>query len=589
MHMWHRTTGLLAGLLAISVGCAQRPDPSPRHDLIARVTGPEAGLAAPGPDGDRKPGVDPPLERASFEAPLDRGARPDEAQSTGPLTLEEANRLALRHSPILKLSEASIDAALGNLQVVDSAFLPSFQGNYGFQAFSSQVGFAGTRGRFPVLPVRGFGPGTQDFNVAEVQMKWTIFQFGRLLTKQSQAEFKTDVARLELERSHQTVGYAVARTYFQVLEAKSAFEIAEKAVEQAEAYRSEAGDLLRRGSITREEFLRVDAGLASVRQLRADAKSEEEVAVAALNQTMGINVNTPTSVAERKAAPKLEMPLKEALQLAVANRREIPVVMRGIAIARGDVDVARTEFLPSVSIQAGYSNVTGTGVQNANVGAGGIFISQDLYTGGKRRGQLRTAQAGLRAAEAQAQQVCDLVAFEVNAAYRGFEDARERIEAARAVFDQARENLRLVKSRYSAGGATPAEVIEARASDTKSEQTLNAAVYQYQRALARLEFAVGGPLPTSAEEVPTTTPEPKGENVAPPPPGEPSPFRLRPEAAMPGLPAAPDFGAPRINQPQAPGVPRPLQPESSTAPGLFGPPALSRPPYESTSPFGPKP
>ncbi len=627
MGVQERLRSLSLGLLYVcSTGCVHQPATHERPDLIARVSGAGSSLddvssvaksvdsslvrasansekqAADLPEtveadstdeaaGERKPALADDKQDLTSDRESESARSEQEAAAEAlsePLTLEKAREQAMRYSPILNQSRAAVDAALGNLQIVDSAFLPTFQGNYAYQAFSSNTGFVGTRGRFPVLPVRGFGPGAQDFHVAEVQMKWTIFQFGRLLSKQSQAEFKTEIAKLDLERTHQSVCHEVARTYFQVLEAKSALEIAERAVERAEAYQKEAGDLLRRGVITREESLRVDAGLAGVRQLRSDAKSEEEVAVAAFNQTMGINVNSPTRVAERKAAPRLDLSLKDTLEMSVANRREIPVVLRAIAIARGDVDIARADFLPSVSIQAGFSDVTGTGVQNSNVGAGGIFVTQDLYTGGKRRGQVRAAQAGLRSAEAQAQQVCDLIAFEVNAAYRGFEDARERIESARAVFQQSRENLRLVSNRYKAGEATPAEVVEARASDTKSEQTFASAFYQYQRALARLEYAVGGALPVSSEEIPTTVPGEGEAERLPAPPGTTSPFRSRAPFSVPGLPQAPDFGQPSPIRPQPLPIPTPIRP-SPSEPGLFGPPSLSKPPYESTSPFGAKP
>ncbi len=139
--------------------------------------------------------------------------------------------------------------------------------------------------------------------MAEAQLKWTIFQFGKQLAKYEQSQLKTEIAKLETERAYQTVCYDVAQAYFRVLEAKSALEIAERSVEQAEAYSKESGDLLRRGVITREENLRAEASLAGFRQERFDAKSAEEVAVAALNRAMGININAPTHVAERARLP----------------------------------------------------------------------------------------------------------------------------------------------------------------------------------------------------------------------------------------------------------------------------------------------
>ncbi|WP_406700033.1 TolC family protein [Singulisphaera sp. Ch08] len=576
--------------LVLTPGCALRPATVDRPDLVERITGSDARMGPANQPDESEALPDPFVTRTAVVRNEGTGDTPEPSSMPGEtLTLEGARTIALRQSPVLAQSRAGVDLARGNLEISDSGFLPTIQGNYGFQAFSSDVGFVGNRGRFPVLPVRGFGPGTQDFHVAEAQLKWTIFQFGKQLAKHGQSELKTDIANLEMERTYQTVAYDVAQSYFRVLEAKSAFEIAVRSVERSEAFLKESGDLLRRGVITREEHLRAEASLAGVRQEQFDAKSEEEVTIAALNRAMGININAPTQVAERREAPRFELSLEQTLRLAVANRREIPVVVRGISVARGDVDIARADFLPSVSIQAGYSNVTGTGVQNANVGAGGIFVTHELYGGGRRRGQLHAAVAGVRSAEAQAQQVCDGIAYEVNVAFRGVEDARERIGAARAVFEQAKENLRLVASRSREGDATPAELIEAQASETRSEQTLNAAIYQYQRALARLEFAVGVELPLAPGTLATAAPAEAEAAIPPTPSGTTSPFLLRSTPSdLPDLFPPLDLGGLAPTTP-TPTRPTPLRPESADRPGLFGPPSLARPPYESTSPFGNKP
>lgn len=567
----------------LCAGCLQWPDVDERVDPRALAAREAAGRASGERTIDREAPVDPVVRRASGEADERHAVAPP----SGPLTLEAALTLAWQYSPALAQASASVDVARGNLVVADSGFYPTVQGNYGYQAFSSDTGFTGTPvgGRFPVLPVRGFGPGTQDFHVTEAQLKYTIFQFGKQWTRHDQAAWKAEVARLEQERAHQTVAFEVTAAYFRALEARSAVETAEKAVERAEAYAKEAADTLRRGVITQEENLRAQAAVASVRQTRADAVSEEEVAIAGLNRAMGIDVNASTRVAERREAPEFNLTLPQVLQLAVASRREIQVVRRGIAIAQGDVGIARADFLPTVSIQAAFSNVTGTDVQNANVGAGGIFVTHDLFSGGKRRGQLLAAEAGVRSAAAQAQQVCDGIAYEVNVAFRGVEDARERIGAAGAVFEQARENARLVASRARAGDATPAETVEAEAAETRSEQTFNAAQYLYQRALARLEYAVGAPLPLGPGQLPEAR-GPGGRPESPPgPPGTPSPFNRRSTGGpLPGLSSPPDLGG--AAPPRAVPLPSPTLPR---APDGSRPPSLARPPYESGSPVDNKP
>jgi outer membrane protein TolC len=505
------------------------------------------------------------------------------------LTLEAAKSLALRLNPSLGQSLAAVDAAAGNEEIAYSGFLPTLQGNYSYQAFSSQTGFSGTPagGRFPVLPVRGFGPGTQEFNVAELQLRWVVYQFGRQVAKHGQSILREEIARLQADRARQSVHFDVSEAYFRALEARSSLVIAEQALTSAEAVLGDARNQERRGALTAEDVLRAEVQVAEVRQFLTRARSAVRVTVAGLNRAIGLDVSAPTEVADRKEERPVSLTLEDSLGLALANRREIAVVRKGIADAELDVKIAKADYLPTLSIQSAFSDVSGTAVQNARVLAGGAFATLDVYTGGKRRGQLHAARARVWSATAQAKQVVDGVAYEVHYAHTAVDDARERVAQARTTVAQARENLRLVDNRYRTGDAQPTDVIDAQTTRTRAEQSLSAALYQYQTAVARLEYAVGAPVtaPAAASEElavspPTTTASPfaRPETQPPSPRSRPSPIAI--PSLLPPL-GGPDL-FPRLTplppiQPTTPGPPSGGAPPSGT-PGLASPPYVAQPP-----------
>ena len=574
---------LLLWLIPLWAGCAQIPSKAPpveqREWRVPAVVGP-----APAPEESstrgHRPVVDEKLVQAGVNGP-DRpdaegppaaaesltDAAPSATTSGGPgLTLEEAKSLAFRLNPLLGQSLAAVETAAGNEEIAYSGFLPTLQGNYSYQAFSSDVGFAGTRDRFPVLPVRGFGPGTQDFHVTELQLRWAVFQFGRQVAKHDQSVLREEVARLQVDRAKQSVEFDVDQAYFRALEARSSLVIAEQALTRAEAVLGDARNQENRGVLTAEDVLRAEVQVAEVRQLLTRARSAVRVTVAGLNRAIGLNVSAPTEVVDRREEPAVTLTLADSLGLALASRREIAVVRKGLADAELDVKVARADYLPTLSIQSAVSNVTGTGVQNADVLAGGAFATLDVYTGGKRRGQMRAAHAAVWRAAAQAKQVVDGVAYEVHYAHAAVDDARESVAQARTTVAHARENLRLVDNRYKAGDAQPTDVIDAQTTQTRAEQDLNAAVYQYQTAVARLEFAVGAPVAArgAAPEAlaippPATTPSPfaRPETPAPPRRARPSPFEI------PSLP--PPLGGSDLFPTPTP-TPSPLSPMQPTTP-----------------------
>jgi outer membrane protein TolC len=71
------------------------------------------------------------------------------------------------------------------------------------------------------------------------------------------------------------------------------------------------------------------------------------------------------------------------------------------------------------------------------------------------------------------------------------DNARQRIELARATVDLATEDLRLARERYRVGAATLLEVTEAEVSLVQGRATEIEGITNYLSALAELERATG--------------------------------------------------------------------------------------------------
>jgi outer membrane protein TolC len=179
------------------------------------------------------------------------------------------------------------------------------------------------------------------------------------------------------------------------------------------------------------------------------------------------------------------------LQRAVENRREFQVAQREIEAAQEGVRVARAEFTPRFFVQGVVAGEDGYKVRHGTTETATVNIAWSLFQGGQRLGQLNMADASLRQAAAQAQLVCDTIAFEVNEAYRDIEAARQGIALARPAITQARENLRLVTRKYATGDATPTDIVDAENSLVRALQDYYTAQYAYLAALARMDYATG--------------------------------------------------------------------------------------------------
>jgi outer membrane protein TolC len=405
------------------------------------------------------------------------------------ITLDDAIGLAFKNQPRLRLYQERVVQARSRGDAAFAAYLPQL--GFFSRAFAGENPLGPSTGF--ALPLAEFSdaPGYQTYTVQELFLQWTLYDFGRTTGRYRQAEIGIDIAQLQAVRTSQTVVFEVATAYYRVLQAQAAVRVAQEAVRLAESVLAVTRKSLAQGLVLRDAVLRGEVQLAQARRSVVAAERARLVAIAGLNQAIGINVSAPTEVVDRTDEPPFNLSLAESLEVAVDNRREFQVARRSIQQAAEGERVAKAEFAPRVyfegvaAAEGGHQSLHGTS-ETAS-----INVKWSLFQGGQRVADLRNASSNVRAAIDQAQLVCDLIAFEVNDAYRAVEAARKSIELARPAVAQARENLRLVTLRYKNGNATPTDIVDAQNSLTRAEQDLYTSQYDYLAALVRMDYATG--------------------------------------------------------------------------------------------------
>src|SRR5262245_40765268 len=204
-------------LAAGGSGCIRSPAPVDPTALAGRITAASPGAArSPRPTSDRTP-----AGQSDAPAPTLPG--------TEPLTLGAARDLADRVNPQLNRTRETVNRAAAEERIVFADFLPALALSHEFDAVTSRAGFVGVKdGRRVVqLPIRGYGPRAQDFQVLDLELRHTVFEFGKRLARHDQAVLRWDIARLQTERAREAVAFDVSVRYAEVLEAFAARAVAE--------------------------------------------------------------------------------------------------------------------------------------------------------------------------------------------------------------------------------------------------------------------------------------------------------------------------------------------------------------------------
>jgi outer membrane protein len=428
--------------------------------------------------------------------------------------LADAIAFALRNSPRLRAARAAIERSRGQEQVAFAPFLPQIDllGQYGIVSATYAPGIPGAEGF--LLPST-FGP--RSYAETELGLQWTLYDFGRTSGHHSQSVAREAITELQLARAQQTVEFDVASAYMNVLLARASRRVEQDAVRRAEATLDDTVARRKGGVALREDVLRAQVQLAESREALVLAREREFDSIARLNNVMGRNAGLPLEVIDLEVQQPLRCQLAELLERAAAQRPEVSVARQAVAAAEDGRQAAQGEFLPRIFLRAAAGHTDGENVVTGWQEGVGLHLDAPLYAGGRHRGELRSAEADVEAAVADAQTILDAISLEVNLAYRGVVAAGELIALSRTAVVQAEENLRLVRVRYRNGNATPTDIVDSEAALTRSQQRYFSATYTYLSALSRLDYAVGehqGDYPAKkeaadAKELPSPRPTPE--------------------------------------------------------------------------------
>ena len=123
-----------------------------------------------------------------------------------------------------------------------------------------------------------------------------------------------------------------------------------------------------------------------------------------------------------------------------------------------------------------------------------LRISLPIFTGFDRSLRLSQARADEQDADESARARRLQVRSDVHARYLGLQTAYQAIAVQAANREAARDQLRLAQDRYRLGAGTSLEVSDAQNAVQRAEGDYVNSVYDYHKAIAALEAAVGRPL-----------------------------------------------------------------------------------------------
>jgi TolC family type I secretion outer membrane protein len=400
------------------------------------------------------------------------------------IDLAQAIKMALDNNPKTYIADGKLQSAEGGKKQALGQYGPTISVEHGERRSQNY--------QTPSNPINEMFE-----NSASVSLP--VYTGGARRGQMRAARSNYESASLEIGRTDQEVKLDTTLAYYKVLQTRNLIQLNVESVARLAEHLRNVEAQFDVGIVAKVDVLRSQVELANAQQDLIKARNAYDIAVASLNNVVGLPLSTSTVIDDELTHNAYDKELADCLDFAERHQPLIAQAAYSVEAARGSVMQARSGYMPNVRITAGYgwnkNKFPGDDRANWYVGA---TLNLTLFDSNVTRGRVDAAQGDLAQREAAYQQTVDNVFLNVRSQYLNLREAEKRIETASVTVETAEEDYKIAQVRYQAGVGTNTDVLDAQVALTQATTNYIQALYDYNTSWANLENVMGVPVPAPA-------------------------------------------------------------------------------------------
>ena len=411
------------------------------------------------------------------------------AADTVQLDLKDSVRMALENNRTIKQAFATVDNARWALSQARRQMGPTLTWN----TVAARIGGKAYDGASDPDYRKGFT------NTGSVGLP--IFN-QTLNASRDSARYGLTAADLTLENTKQTIVQTATTDYYNILQARNLIKVYQDNVETLQAHLEQVNAQYRVGTVAKSDVLASEVQLAEAKQSLVNAQNNYDVAMATLNNVIGLPTDTVLEIKDELAYHKYDLDLDKCTEYGLANRADGLAAYYAVKQAEAAVKSAKAGYLPTVNATASKT-IAGEKPfdddhTSSDVWSAGLTANWNIFDNGATSAAVHAANANLLKAQEASKQTDEQIQLQVRTAFLNLRSAEKNIQTTRVAVESAEEDYKIARVSYNAGVGTNIQVMDAEEKLTEARTNYYTALYNYNTSKADLDKAMGIPVDLDA-------------------------------------------------------------------------------------------
>lgn len=406
------------------------------------------------------------------------------------MTLDKCIELALGNNPQINAAFHDILASDARIKQVWSNYFPQLSWQTGYTRIK-QLQLSDALGR------------NLTFNyyiLGQVTLQQMLYDFG---VTQNQATIK----RLDYEAYKTTLGatineviYQTKDAYYNLLYAFENKRVAEDTVNKFEMFYNQAKAFYEIGMNPKVDVTIAEVNLSNAKLQLIQADNAVNLAVARLNNVMGVPFIDKYNVQERLKYQPVDITFNKSIEIARDARPELKLAELKVESANQTLKLVKKSYFPTLSVEGQLQIGGKSWTNNYGYNLGG-YLNFPTINGMLIKNEIQEARYLYDKEIANAKNTQNQIYLEIQNAYLLLEEKKNQMPVAMLGVKQAKENYELSYGRYRVGEANPTELKDAQINYQQAQLSYYNALYQYNAAKASLEKAIGKNLAANSSDI----------------------------------------------------------------------------------------
>ncbi|WP_419870688.1 TolC family protein [Chryseobacterium sp. CT-SW4] len=326
-----------------------------------------------------------------------------------------------------------------------------------------------------------------------------VYMGGKIKNTEKKAAIDSEISELNTHRDERQLKMEIITAYLQIHHLKEQQHLINQKMKEDSVNIKQVKTLKNNGVVTYNEVLRTSLQLSNHKMSWTELDNSIQIAehklktILSLPEDQEVHVETIDLISEKADIPYIN----ELTDTALSKNESVEINRKNLSLKELDQKLVKANYLPKITAGGEYflkyPNMLFFPPEPYayRLGMIGVNLTYPIESLYKNKYKMQEAKENIDLAKLQIEENEEKIRHNVFEAYKKFEETEEKVKIAEEAINQAKENYRIVRTKYANKLSLITELIDADNAYLEAQSNLISVKINRQLKYYQLQYTIG--------------------------------------------------------------------------------------------------